>query len=258
MNSIKVTILGCGSSGGVPCPGFGWGECDPHNPKNYRLRSSLLIESSETTLLIDTSPDLRLQLLAHNVKKIDAILYTHGHADHTNGIDDVRPFYTLQQIPVPIYADESVLQDLMHRFSYLFLENGKEPAIYRPFLVGCPLKKPHFCIRDLNGIAIPQDHRYSTSFGFRFRDFAYSTDVYTLSEEALTVLSGVKIWIVGCLAAQESPSHARLDQVLSWVERLHPQRTILTHMNHTMDYNRLRKVLPPGVEPGFDGISIQI
>jgi phosphoribosyl 1,2-cyclic phosphate phosphodiesterase len=252
--SFNITLLGCGSSGGVPCPGFGWGGCNPNQPKNYRLRTSLLVESSETVLLVDTSPDLRFQLLQHNIKRIDAVLFTHGHADHTNGIDDLRPFYVLQgHQPLPIYAEEHTLQDIMNRFSYLF------ETVHRPsWLVGRTLEMPWVRIRDIIGLAIPQDHRYSTSFGFRFGTWAYSTDVYALSEEALQALEGIQLWIVGGLSLKESPSHAALDRVLSWVDRLRPQRTILTHMNHTMDYDTLQTILPKGVEPGFDGLLINI
>jgi phosphoribosyl 1,2-cyclic phosphate phosphodiesterase len=218
------------------------------------LRASILVESPKTTLLIDTSPDLRLQLLQYDITKIDAVLYTHAHADHINGIDDLRPFYVLRERrSLPIYAEKHVLQDITSRFPYLFGE-GKGPVI----LTGQAITGSHVCINDLTATIIPQNHRYSTSFGFRFGTWAYSTDVYDLSEEALHALKGIELWIVGGLSLLESPSHATLERVLSWVDRLRPQRTILTHMNHTMDYDMLRTILPKGVEPGFDGLSINI
>jgi phosphoribosyl 1,2-cyclic phosphate phosphodiesterase len=189
-----------------------------------------------------------------DIKQVDAVLYTHGHADHTKGIDDLRPFYFLQgHQPLPVYAEEHILQDIMNCSSYLF-----GAARSHPWLVGHVLEVPWVRIRDMTGLAIPQDHRDRTSFGFRFGTWAYSTDVYDLSEEALQVLEGIQLWIVGGLSFQGTSSHAPLDRVLSWVDRLRPQRTILTHMNNTMDYDTLQVTLPKGVEPGFDGLSVRI
>ncbi|MDR0662015.1 MAG: MBL fold metallo-hydrolase [Holosporales bacterium] len=254
---FKATILGCGPSGGVPCPGLGWGDCDPNNPKNYRLRSSLLIETPETTLLIDTSPDLRQQLLTHDVKKIDAVLYTHGHADHTDGINDLRPFAFLRGAPIPIYATPPVLSELKRRFSHIFDGFTERLDLYPPFLQGNTLLVSSFRIRDIVGRAMEQDHYTCSSLGFRFGDLAYSTDVCRFPEETLQALAGIKTWIVECGDPHETPSHSSLQSVLRWAERIRPKRAILVHMKHTMDYATLCRTLPQGIEPAYDGLSVE-
>jgi phosphoribosyl 1,2-cyclic phosphate phosphodiesterase len=221
------------------------------------LRSSLLIETPETTVLIDSSPDLRQQLLAHNVQKIDAVLYTHAHSDHTNGIDDLRPFHVLQGKRLPVYSNPAVLQDLARQFPYAFEKNNKETNLYWPFLEAHPISSSLFRFRDLEGRMMRQDHHYSLSYGFRFGDFAYSTDVCVFPEETFQALSGIRTWIVECSSPGENPSHASLPDVLKWVERLRPERTILTHMNHTMDYATVSKLLPAGMELAFDGLVVE-
>jgi phosphoribosyl 1,2-cyclic phosphate phosphodiesterase len=252
---MKITILGCGASFGVPSITHEWGYCDPTNPKNRRLRSSIFIEDQNTKILVDTGPDLREQLLREKIKAIDGVIYTHSHADHTHGIDDLRALCKLMNKAIPIYGHEETLTDLQKRFPYVFqpLDLG---VIYRASLT------PHIIENafQIGGCAFEtfrQDHGYSETMGFRTQNFAYSTDVVNLSEEALKTLEGLDLWIVGCLGLHPHPTHAHLDKVLAWVERLKPKQTILTHLSETMDYDSVSKKLPPHVSVAYDGMSIE-
>jgi phosphoribosyl 1,2-cyclic phosphate phosphodiesterase len=253
---VKVTVLGCGSSGGVPLIGSNWGECDPNDPRNRRMRVSILVEDGDTQVLVDTSPDLRQQLLNANVKKLTAVLYTHAHADHCHGIDDLRTVNWLIKKPVDIYADAKTMNDLETRFGYIF--HGKEQSdnYYKPSV------KPHifngeFQIDRLSITPILQDHAYSQSWGFRFNDFAYSTDVKRLDESAFVALTGIKVWIVDCVRETPHPTHSHLEQTLEWIARVKPERAYLTHLSHVMDYEKLLAKLPSGVWPAHDGLIIE-
>lgn len=249
---MKVTILGCGTSGGVPRLPGDWGACDPANPKNRRRRVSVLVESATTTVLIDTSPDMRAQLLDAGVERLDAVLYTHDHADHTHGIDDLRPYYQLRDQPVDIYADAQTLAILKQRFDYIFAPKGGYPAIAAPHEIAGP-----FRVGDLNITPFSQQHGPVDSLGFRINNIAYSTDLNGLSDEAFQILDGVDLWIVDALRYRPHPTHAHLDLTLSWIARVQPRRAILTHMTQDMDYETLKAELPAGVEPGFDGMVIE-
>lgn len=250
---MKVTMLGCGTSGGVPrIDGF-WGACDPGNPKNRRRRASILVQHRDTSLVVDTSPDFREQCLSCNVKKIDGVLFTHDHADHTHGIDDLRTFRAILGRRIDIYANQPTLDILHDRFYYIFHEVEGYRPICEPHLIEGP-----FRIGDIEIEPFEQTHGTIVSLGFRFGDFAYSTDLNDLSEKAFAALEGVKVWIVDALRYEPHPTHPHLDLTLEWIGRVKPERAILTHMTWDMDYQTLRSTLPDGVEPGFDGLTIEI
>ena len=253
---MKVTVLGCGGSLGVPMVGNNWGTCDPSNPKNRRRRPSILVEQGATTVLVDTSTDLRGQLLDARVERLDAVLYTHGHADHIHGIDDLRPM-TWGRGPLAAYADAATLDTLCRRFAYAVDNVEIDRGLYKPILQVSTIDGP-FHVGGMDIVPIVQDHGYSSSLGFRFGDFAYSTDVVALDEAAFAALEGIRVWIVDATREEPHPTHAHLDRALGWIERLKPERAYLTHMNHTMDYDRLMARLTPGVEPAYDGLVIEM
>lgn len=254
---MRVKILGCGASGGVPLITGGWGACDPQNPKNRRRRASIAVEEADTTLLVDTSPDMREQILTAGIQKIDAVLYTHDHADHTHGIDDLRPFLYTQKKPTPLYGDAETINFLKTRFGYAFPIVHNPPEIYRPFVTGHIIDGP-FSIGDIAVTPFVQGHGYSTSMGYRFEKVAYSTDVVTLDEAAFKALEGIDTWIVDCITMDPRATHSHLPQTLEWIERVGPRRAYLTHMSSLLDYDNLLKLLPKGVEPAYDGLMIEV
>ncbi len=257
---MKVRILGCGSAGGVPMISRGWGKCDPNNPKNRRLRTSLLIQNGSDNILIDTGPDLREQLLSARINRLDAVLYTHEHADHTHGIDDLREVNRAMEKGIPVYANQATLKVLRARFGYVFrpINVGKEPFFHPWLEPNLIIPGEPFRINSLKIVPFSQDHEWTTSMGFRINDFGYSTDVVHLYDSALSVLKGIDVWVVGCLSEKDHPSHASVQRVKEWVEILRPRRTILTHMSIGMDYDELCRTLPKGIEPGYDGMEIEI
>lgn len=253
---VRVTILGCGGSSGVPLIGNVWGDCDPANPKNRRTRPSILVQTDRTTVLVDTTPDLREQLLRADVKHLDGVLYTHGHADHTHGIDDLRGVNWVSRLPIDIHADAVTLAALQSRFSYCFNAPPASGYFAQPVLVPHVIDGP-FRIGDIDILPFAQDHGYSASLGFRFGRIAYSTDVVRLDEAAFAALDGVATWIVDCVRPEPPhPVHAHWPITKAWIDRVKPKRAILTHMNHMMDYDTLCRTLPAGVEPGHDGLVI--
>jgi phosphoribosyl 1,2-cyclic phosphate phosphodiesterase len=263
--ALVATLLGCGSSGGVPRIGFGWGDCDPNEPRNRRWRCSLLVErikpAGRTTVLIDTGPDMREQLLGAGVEWVDGVLYTHEHADHTHGIDDLRVLAINRGRRVDVYADESTSLLLESRFIYCF--ETPSGSSYPPILTMHPIQiGEQLSIDGAGGIieAMPfdQDHGDIQSLGFRIGNFAYSSDVNGLNEKSIAELQGIDTWVVDALRHRPHPSHWSLPETLEWVERLKPKRAILTNMHTDMDYATLKRTLPPGVEPGYDGMRIQI
>lgn len=258
----RVTILGCGGSAGVPqlggADGRGdWGACDPAEPRNRRTRSSIVIEGSGgERLLIDTSPDMRHQLLACAVPKVDAILFTHAHADHVLGIDDVRILNRIAGRPLDAFATERTLTELDKRFDYAF-KPWSPPWFFRPALV--PRQIAPGDTVEAAGLQVQvfeQDHGYLPTLGLRVGSFGYSTDVATLDDGAMEVLAGVDTWVVDCFQRQSHKTHANLDQVLQWTDRLRPRRVVLTHMGYDIDWAWLTQRLPPGIEPGYDGLTL--
>ena len=252
---MRITLLGCGTSTGVPQLPGSWGRCDPTNPKNRRRRSSILVEQKDTVLLVDTGPDLREQLLDARPDRLDGVLITHDHADHTHGIDDLRGFYQALHEQIPLYSVREVLDRLATRFDYIFRSRQGYPPICRteeirppePVEIGTLTLKPFW-----------QEHGAIFSLGLRIGDFAYSTDLNALPEESYTALEGVRVWIVDALRYRPHPTHFCLKDALAAIERVGCERAILTHMNKDMDYADLASALPEGVEPGYDGLVIEM
>ncbi len=252
-------MLGCGPSWGVPRIGGDWGACDPVNPRNRRRRASILVEDGGATILVDTSPDLRAQLLDAGVGRVDAVLFTHAHADHLHGIDDLRGVNRLMKAAIPAYATPSTLAEIERRFGYVFapLKLGREGNYYKPVLKRCPIDGP-FTAAGMRVTPFVQDHGFSQTLGFRFGRFAYSTDVIVLDDAAFQALAGIDTWVVDCIRQAPHVTHSHLDRTLEWIDRVRPRRAVLTHMDETFDYETLRRTLPPGVEPGYDGLVIEL
>lgn len=250
---MKATILGCGTSTGVPRIGNDWGICDPHEPRNRRGRCSILVEHAGTTALVDTSPDLRQQMLDNEVGHIDAVLYTHDHADQSHGIDDLRAFALIGRRKVDVWCHPETLRSLMGKFRYCFEDVRGYHAILRAHEFGLA----PFAIGNLPVLPIDQDHGTMHSLGFRFGPLAYSNDVVNLSDEALDALAGTRVWIVDALRYHPHPTHAHLEKAFRWVERVRPERTILTNLHIDLDYRTLLDELPPGVEPAYDGMVVE-
>lgn len=262
---MKVTMLGCGGSAGLPqiggADGYGdWGRTDSQELRNRRTRASLSIHKAEGQgLLVDSGPDLRTQLIDNGISRINAILYTHAHADHVGGLDDVRILNRILGAPIPAYGTAETMAELQQRFSYAFAGwNGT--YFGRPVLIPNVIVPGQTVqIAGLDVLTIDQDHGFSRSLGLRIGDFAYCTDVVRLDETAFAALQGIKTWIVDCFTPEaDHPTHAGLQTVEGWVRRLQPERTILTHMGPRMDYQTLKAKLPPGIEPGYDGLTIDI
>lgn len=258
--SLKVTIAGCGTSSGVPIPGIGWGKCDPNNPKNNRKRVAIKIMDGDNCIWVDAGPDLREQLLATDTNHIDGLIITHAHADHVHGLDDLRWINNAMDADIPCFTDQQTLEQLEKRFAYVLTPRDMQENKYnKPVLVPHTITPGQvFNINGTSIMPIEQDHGFSTSLGIRIGDFAYCTDVVDFSDEAWGLLQGVRYWIVDCLGYNPHPTHAHLDRVLQWVERLRPEQTYFTHMNASMDYDTLIASLPKGVQPAYDGLTFQI
>lgn len=263
---LAATILGCGSSAGVPRVAGGWGACDPTNPRNRRRRCSLLVErinadGARTTVLVDTSPDLRAQLLDAEVSWIDGVVVTHDHADHIHGIDDLRPLVIHNRCRIAVHMDAKTAERVVGRFGYCF----KSPpgSIYPPILEAGEIRPPKpVAIPGDGGTVyaqpIPQTHGPDTALGFRFGDVAYSADVSDIPEESLELLAGLDVWIVDALRYTPHVSHFNVDGALEWIERLKPRRAVLTNMHVDLDYEELRQRLPDHVTPAYDGMRVEI
>jgi len=254
---VKLIVLGCGTSSGVPRIGGDWGACDPANPRNRRTRASILVRNATTTILVDTGPDMREQLLAAEVAQIDAVLWTHEHADHTHGIDDLRQIFHLQRQPVPCFARPRTLESLERRFRYVFHGRGGYP----PTATISKLEDV-LTIGDIQIRTVDQPHGGITSAGFRFDkdniSIGYSTDFHEVTRDMEDLFAGVDVWVVDALRHAPHPTHANLATTLEAIARLRPKRAILTHMDQSMDYRSLAGELPAGVEPGYDQLEIAL
>ncbi|MFD3262528.1 MBL fold metallo-hydrolase [Phenylobacterium ferrooxidans] len=263
--ALEFTILGCGSSGGVPRADGDWGACDPANPKNRRRRCSLLVRrtghtpETSTTLIVDTSPDLVSQTSDAGARRLDAVLLTHDHADQIHGIDDIRAFFIRQRARIPCHTDEATAVSARRRFGYIFEGEGGYPGIadLRPI-------PPHGETWSVSGpsgvipvVTFDQDHGGVRSVGYRFGGVAYSSDVVNLDEAAFAALADLDVWIVDALRWTPHPTHAHVERTLEWVARLKPRHTVLTNMHIDLDYEDLKSKLPAGVEPGFDGLRFE-
>ncbi len=257
---MRIHVLGCGDSGGVPRISGDWGDCDPQNPKNTRTRMSLALCHEGETWLIDASPDLRIQMLREKLNRVDGLFFTHAHADHILGMDELRVLYFTHKKKIPIYGDATTLGWLKQLFGYLILDPEKTtdpPTLYPQFLIPHEIMKPF----DWKGMRVSpfiQDHGYGKSLGYRFPTWAYSTDVVRLDETAFETLRGVRLWFVDCIGYNPKPSHSHLEQTLAWIDRVKPERAILIHMSKFLDYETLKRNLPSHVEPAYDGMIINI
>jgi phosphoribosyl 1,2-cyclic phosphate phosphodiesterase len=263
--AMKFTVLGCGSSPGTPRLNGDWGNCDPHNPKNRRLRASLLVErfapdGERTCVVIDTGPDFRQQMLAAQVRQLDGVVYTHPHADHIHGIDDLRTFVLWQKRLMDVWADNSTFERLNDAFGYCFQTppgSGYPPILRRhPIEIGSPF--------EVNGPGGPirfepllQTHGAIHSLGFRIGDFAYCSDVSAYPDATLEKLQGLDVLVIDALQYREHMSHFSLEQALAVIMELAPKRAFLTHMHTPLDYETVKRETPDHVEPAYDGLVIE-
>ncbi len=252
---MKLTLLGCGTSSGVPRIGNDWGSCDPAEPRNRRTRCAALVQSGETRVLIDTGPDMRDQLNAANIGRVDAVIWTHDHADHTHGIDDLRQLAHALGGPVPCYARPATADALLTRFAYVFEGGGG----YRPVATMTALPDT-LSLGSLTIEAVDQPHGEITSAGLIFaqdgKQIAYSTDFHGLTGDMVDAITGTDIWVLDALRRHPHPSHNHLSLALDHIDRVGPRRAVLIHMDNSMDYRTLSAELPSGVELGYDGMVL--
>ena len=263
--TLKFTILGCGSSAGVPRPALGWGACDPNNPKNRRRRCSLLVErlapgGGRTRVLVDTSPDLREQLIDASVDWLDGVLFTHEHADHTHGIDDLRSLFIHKRKRINVYLDALTSEILHARFSYCFI--SAPGSDYPPILSEKELKAMRPVTIEGEGgqiaaLPVPVQHGSISAFGFRFGNVFYSPDISGIPSESAAALTGLDTWIVDALRITPHPSHFSFSEAAEAVERIGARRAILTHMHADLDYAAMRAKLPPHIQPAYDGMTFE-
>ena len=258
---MRVSLLGCGTSVGVPALGrAGWGKCDPNNPKNRRQRCAVLVQKDGFNLLIDAGPDIRNQLIAAGNPKIHAVLITHTHSDHVAGMDDLRTFYWPEEKKIPIYGTASTLDDLKAKYNYLFVKSEKSPTYFVPSLEAVEIE-PDSQI-NIGGIDIKillQHHGRINSLGFVFNErFAYSTDVVEIPDYNFDHLMGLDLWIVEGLRPNPHQAHAHFDLTFEWIKRCQPKRAILTHLGLESDYEETLAICPENTEPGYDGQVFEI
>jgi phosphoribosyl 1,2-cyclic phosphate phosphodiesterase len=262
--SLSLTILGCGSSAGVPRVAQGWGACDPNNPRNRRRRCSALISreraEGRTLALIDAGPDLRLQLIEAGVAYLDGVLITHEHADHTHGIDDLRPIVMAMSKRVDLYVNEATSQALRAKFAYVF--ETPPGSSYPPIVTERRLTAGEPCVIEGQGGAIAAtpfdlDHGDIPSLGFRVGGLAYTPDLNAIPAASERFLEGLDVWVIDALRYTRHPSHLSVEEALAWIEKLRPRRAVLTNLHTDLDYETLRKRLPAGVIPAYDGMRIE-
>jgi phosphoribosyl 1,2-cyclic phosphate phosphodiesterase len=254
---MKARILGCGTSSGVPRIGNDWGACDPGDPRNRRTRASILIETTTTRILVDTGPDMREQLLAADVSKVDAVIWTHDHADHTHGIDDLRQIYHAIRQPVRGFARPATAAVLRDRFAYVFEGlDGYPPTVTLEEL------PDRSTVGDIAIRVADQPHANITTAGLRFEAdggaIGYATDFNAMTDKMRKLYENLDVWIVDVLRRHPHPSHPHLAQALPWIAELAPRRAALTHLDQSMDYAALLAELPSGVEPGYDGLEFEV
>jgi len=254
---VKVRILGCGTSTGVPKIGNDWGQCDPDEPRNRRLRSSVILDSAGETLLVDCGPDLRQQLLEGGIGRIDGLIVTHDHADHCHGIDDLRPLAQALTKAVPLHARRNDLERLQRRFAYAFAQAGIYPPVVEPVALDQELSWGDATLR-----FVDQPHGGITSLGMRIeegdRSIVYSIDFHELTDDMANLYQGTDVWICDCLMRRPHPTHAHLDAVLVWARDLNVGQLYLTHMGNSLDYATLVRELPDWAAPAHDGLEIAL
>lgn len=254
---MKVRILGCGTSTGVPKIGNDWGQCDPDEPRNYRLRTSILVESAGERILVDCGPDLRQQLLAAEVNRLSGVVVTHAHGDHCHGIDELRPVSQAIGGPVPLHARADVLQELQERFAYAFVRT----EFYKPIVEARELGDV-LSFGEASARFVDQPHGGPSSLGLRFeesdRSVGYAIDFSEMTEDMTTLYEGVDLWIADCLTRRPHPTHAHLDAVLGWARDLRVGQVCLVHMGNGLDYRTLIAELPDWAAPAYDGLEIAL
>ena len=261
--SRALTILGCGSSGGVPRVAQGWGACDPNNPRNRRRRCSILIEQAGeglTQVLVDCSPDLREQLLDAKVMRLDGVLMTHSHADHTHGMDDLRPLFIAMRRRIDVHMDEATSRVVRQSFAYLFESPGG--SLYPPLVNERRLTHGQPCVIEGPGGPVETtpfelEHGEINALGLRVGGLAYTPDVSAIGPESLRFLSDLDVWIIDALRYRDHPSHFSVDEALAWIDKMRPRRAIVTNLHTDLDYEELRRRLPENVEPAYDGMRIE-
>jgi phosphoribosyl 1,2-cyclic phosphate phosphodiesterase len=265
--SLEVTILGCGSSGGVPRADGHWGACDPADPRNRRSRCSIMVRrlsregpERQTTAIVDASPEFRLQAAGAGAKRLDGLLLTHDHADQCHGIDDIRAFAIVQRRKIDCWMDPETRGSLDRRFGYLFHSESHYPAIAEPraTLAHGEAWRVEGPSGPITVSTFDQDHGPMRSLGYRFGNIAYSSDVVDLPEESFALLQGLDVWIVDALRYTPHPTHAHVDRALEWIARVKPKRAILTNMHIDLDFAELAARLPAGVEPAYDGLRFVV
>ena len=249
---MKITILGCGASYGVPSLLKGFGSCNPKNPKNIRYRSSILIEELGQNILIDTPPEIRLELLREKVKKIDALLYTHCHYDHMAGAEDVRNFTYKQDKVLDIYGTKHDLNVFKNQMKFVFRKPQNASSIT---LNPIKMYKP-FKAKGISILPIKQYHGSINSVGYRIGNFAYSTDVKTMDKKGFELLKGIDTWILECTTNKETSGHVTLEEAMDWITYVNPKKAYLTHLGTEWDYDKLLKKLPKNIQPVYDGLKI--
>ncbi len=260
-SNIKITVLGTGTSVGIPALGkLGWGNCDPSNPKNRRQRCSVLIQNENTTILVDAGPDIKNQLIEHNIKKLDAVLITHQHSDHISGLDELRPFYFYNRDKIKIYTNVETSNFLLTRFNYLFEKSESSQSYFSP-----PLELKHIeyfeelNINDINIKSIKQNHGVIDTLGFIFNDkFGYCTDVVDFPDNSFSSLYNLKVLIITGLRENPHLAHAHFDLSFNWISKLKPEIAYLTHLSPESDHDVVSKLCPPNVYPAYDGLIINI
>ena len=257
---MKVTILGCGTSVGVPALGsIGWGKCDSRNPLNNRQRSSVLVQKNGKNILIDCGPDIRNQLLKTNINKIDAVLLTHAHSDHIMGLPDLRPYFWPDKQKIPIYTNSDTLNNVFHSFEFLFIKQKHSPDYFSPPLDIFEIKNNEIQLGGFDIQVFNQNHGNIDTLGFIFdKTFAYSTDVVKIPEENFSKLKNLDLWILDSLRKEPHESHAHFELSFEWIKKSKPKMAVLTHLSWETDYNELASICPKNVYPAYDGMEIQI
>ena len=256
---MKITLLGCGTSVGVPSLGaLGWGKCNPNNPKNRRQRSSVLIQNNGYNILIDAGPDVRNQLLETKINKIDAVLITHTHADHVSGLPELRPYFFTERKKIPIYGQKNSLNEINKMFDYLFEKNSNSPSYFIPPMTLSEINEGKLDLFDFNLNVFIQDHGNINTLGFKFNNkFAYSTDVVRMPNSNFKILENLDLWIVDALREHPHETHAHFDLTFEWINKINPKKSILTHLGH-VDYDYILSICPENVYPGYDGMEFYL
>jgi len=263
MSKMQVTVLGCGNSTGIPAIGNYWGACDPAEPKNNRTRSSLMLQQNGKTIIIDTGPDFRQQLNRENIAHVDAVLFTHHHSDHVNGLDELRVLKHRNKLDtIACYANAETIEDLNKRFHYLFM--GGNHALYPPIITPHVIGDEHYgkvkTVEGFDFIPFKQNHGTCESIGYRFGDFAYSVDILNLDDAAIETLKGIKTWIVDAAAYHQdtNPVHANLETIYALNEQIGADMVYLSSLSLAMDYQTLLRELPDGYAPAYDGLKLEL